>query len=259
MAMAVAASAGSPQEQPSSQASNIATDRPTDSASPVLVPRGTLQFELGYKFSRLDVDSGRTDTQSLPDMLARFGINDRVEARVTATGWDFRSGTEKRTNGFNDISLGAKVAVSDEGGGRPQLALLADVSLPVGETEFTDDYVIPKVLLLAAHTLTDRLGLTYNLGPSFVTTKMGTGTRTDTSLNYAVALSGAATGPISLFGELYGAFAFGPDRSDSHSFQVGTTVLISRYFQIDVRGGFGLVESEPDWLAGAGLAFRLPH
>jgi hypothetical protein len=28
--------------------------------------------------------------------------------------------------------------------------------------------------------------------------------------------------------------------------------------QIDVRGGLGLVDTVPDWLAGVGLAFRLP-
>ena len=41
---------------------SIVTDRATDSASPELVPRKTLQFELGYKFSRLD-------THSLTDRL----------------------------------------------------------------------------------------------------------------------------------------------------------------------------------------------
>jgi len=32
------------------------------------------------------------------------------------------------------------------------MALLADVSLPLGQVGFTDDYVIPKVLLLAFGT-----------------------------------------------------------------------------------------------------------
>ena len=44
--------------------------------------------------------------------------------------------------------------------------LLADVSVPVGDRAFTNDYVIPKVLFLATNSLTDRLALTYNFGPS---------------------------------------------------------------------------------------------
>jgi hypothetical protein len=250
MAIAVTASAGSPA---------IVTDRPTDSASPTLVPRGTVQFEMGYKFSRLDADSGRTDVHVLPDLLFRFGIVDRFEGRLTAAGWNFKSDTEGKKDGFTDVSLGTKIAIADERGRRPQLALLADVSLPVGESGFTDNYVIPKVLLLAAHTLTDRLALTYNVGPSLVTVKKNDERRTDTSLHYAVALSGAVKGPVSLFGEVYGAFASGRDRPDRHSIQAGTTVLLGRSFQIDVRGGIGRVDSESDWLLGAGLAFRLPH
>ena len=74
---------GATEEAPTPPIEPIVTDRPTDSASPELVPRKTLQFELGYKFSRFDTDSGRTDVQELPDLLARFGVSDKVEARRT--------------------------------------------------------------------------------------------------------------------------------------------------------------------------------
>ena len=76
----------------------------------------------------------------------------------------------------------------------------------MGAVDFTDEYVIPKVLLLATHTLSDRLGLTWNLGPSVVTRKENDVTKTDVTLNYAVALSGAIGGPFTLFGEVYGNF-----------------------------------------------------
>lgn len=259
LAGGVAAPAVASEDAPAAADDPIVTDRPTDSASPELVPSRTLQIEAGYKFTRLDGELGRTDTQALPDLLARFGISGRVEARLTATGWTFRDQATGTENGFNDLSLGAKITLADERGARPQMALLADVSLPVGAVEFTDDYVIPKVLFLAAHTLAERLGLTYNLGPSFVTTKKDGVTQTDVTLNYAVALAAVASGRVSLFGEVYGAFAFGEDRPDRHSFQAGATVLLTRTFQIDVRAGFGMVDNEPDWLAGAGLALRLPH
>jgi hypothetical protein len=237
----------------------IVTDRPTDSASPALVPRRTFQLEWGYKVTRLDTDSGRTDTHLLPDLLARFGISERVEARLTTTGWTLENTSTGKERGFTDVSVGAKIALADERERRPQMALLVDVSLPVGHVEFTNDYVIPKVLFLAAHTLTDRLGLTWNLGPSVVSRNTDEGTQTDLTLNYAVALSGAAGGPFSLFAEVYGNLAFGENVPDSHSFQVGTTVLLSRTWQVDVRGGIGMVDNVPDWLAGAGFAFRVPR
>jgi hypothetical protein len=259
LASAAPASADMAADVTSAKEKPLVTDRPTDSASPELVPPRMLQVELGYKLTRLDVKSGRTDTQELPDLLTRVGIHERFEARLTATGWTFKNIDTRKQNGFNDLSLGAKIALASGAGTRPQMALLADVSLPLGQPGFTDDYVIPKILLLATHTLADRLGLTWNLGPSLVTRKTGNVTQTDVTLNYAVALSGAVGGPVGLFGEVYGKFAFGQEAPDSHTIQVGTTVLLGRNWQVDVRGGVGMVDNVPDWLAGAGLAFRLPY
>lgn len=246
-------------EEPKAAAeSPIATDRPTDSASPGLVPTRTLQFETGHKFTRFEDDGEQTDSHTAPDLLTRYGINRRVEARLSVTGWTIQDSSAGGADGFNDISLGTKIALAEELGRRPQMGLLVDVSLPVGQANFTSDYLIPKVLFLAAHGLTDRVGLTYNLGPSLVTSKDDGGRRTDVDLNYAVALSGAVGASVSLFGEVYGAFTFDGDRPDRHAFQAGATVLLTQNLQIDFRGGFGMVDNEPDWLAGVGLAFRLP-
>ena len=72
--------------------------------------------------------------------------------RLSATGRSFESIKVGKEDGFNDLSLGVKIALAEERGKRPQMALLADVSLPLGRVGFTDDYVIPKVLLLAFGT-----------------------------------------------------------------------------------------------------------
>jgi len=82
--------------------------------------------------------------------------------------------------------------------------------------------------------------------------------QTDLTLSYAVALSGAVGESVSIFGEAYGAIVYGEDLPDRHAVQVGTTVLINRNVQFDVRGGLGLVDDVPDWLAGVGVAFRVP-
>ena len=258
-ANAAVASAQTTEEEAKTVPGPIVSDRPTDSASPELVPPKTFQLELGYKFTRLDAPSGRTDTQEAPDLLARFGINEKLEARLTATGWSFKNLETGKEDGFNDLSLGVKIALAEERGKRPQMALLADVSLPVGAVSFADDYVVPKLLLLATHTLSDRLGLTWNLGPSVVTRDENDVTKTDLTLNYAVALSGGVGGPFTLFGEVYGNLDFGQGFPDSHTFQAGTTILLGRAWQADVRGGIGMVDNVPDWLFGAGLAFRVPR
>ena len=240
-------------------ATTIVTDRPTDSASPLLVPRHTFQAEAGYKLTSLDNDGNRIETHVAPDLLLRYGFSKSFEGRLVAAGWTIEDSDSGSQDGFTDLSLGAKFPLGDERGRRPQMGLLVDLSLPVGADEFTSDYVIPKVVFLASHTLTEKLALTYNAGASLVTSKNENGSRTDADLSYAVALSGSVGGTVSLFGELYGAFATGAGRPNRHSLQAGATILLSRVLQIDFRSGLGLVDNEPDWLVGAGLAFRLPH
>jgi len=237
----------------------IVTDRPTHSASPVLVPPQTFQFEAGYNFSRNEDGMDSTDAQVLPNLLARYGINHAVEARLVISSLNIKRSADGKTTGFSDLTLGAKIALADESGARPQMALLVGVNLPVGHSDFTSEYVIPKILFLGTNSLSNRLGLTYNLGPSFVTEKSHGGSDTNIDLNYAVALSGSVGGGFSLFGEFFGAFAFGRSQLDRHGFQAGTTILLSPLFQIDFRAGIGQSDNENGWLVGAGLAFRVPH
>jgi hypothetical protein len=255
VAISPVVSAQSSEEMDTPPPGPIVTDRPTHSASPVLVPPRTFQLEAGYKFSRNE----DVDVQVLPNLLARYGINQAVEARLVAADFNIERSADGKKTGLSDISLGAKIALADESGARPQMALIVGASLPVGHSDFTSEYVIPEILFLGANSLTDRLGLTYNVGPSFVTEKGNGGSDTHIDLNYAVALSGSVGGVFSLFGEFYGAFAFGTNRSDRHGFQAGTTILLRPLFQIDIRAGIGQSENENGWLVGAGLAFRVPH
>jgi len=252
-------SAQSSEEMDTPPPGPIVTDRPTHSASPVLLPPRTFQLEAGYKFSRDDDGSDSTDAQVLPNLLARYGINQAVEARLVISSLNIKRSADDKTTGLSDITLGAKIALAAESGARPQMALLVGASLPVGHDDFTSDYVIPKILFLGANSLSDRLGLTYNVGPSFVTNKSDGKSDTNIDLNYAVALSGSVGGGFNLFGEIYGAFAFGRSQLDRHGFQAGTTILLSPLFQIDFRAGIGQSDNENGWLVGAGLAFRVPH
>ena len=256
---ATSLSAQSSEDSAQSEVGPIVTDRPTDSVSPTLVPQHMFQVELGYKFSRLEMESDQIDTQIFPDLLMRYGISKRIEARLSGAGWTIQDKASGKQDGLSDHNLGIKIGLANERGHRPHMSLLVDVGLPVGHNDFTSDYVIPKVLFLAANGLTDRIALTYNIGPSFVTSENSGEKQTNVDLNYAVALSGAAGGSVSIFGELYGAFVSGSNSLDRHNFQTGVTVLTSRRFQIDFRAGLGLVANEPDWMVGAGLAFRLPN
>ena len=110
------------------QVEPIVTDRPTQTAAPYVLSPLFFQLEAGYKFSRFEEGSVRADVHELPDVLIRFGVLKRIEARLIVTGWNFRAidflGGSVNDNFFKDINVGAKIALAEEQGPRPAISLL---------------------------------------------------------------------------------------------------------------------------------------
>jgi hypothetical protein len=235
----------------------LVTDRPTDSVSPIVVPKGSLQFEGGYKYSRLGSNNASRDLQTFPELLLRYGLGERYELRLFASGWNVRKIDNKTEENFSDITIGSKIELLPANGNWAISSVLVDVSLPTGATGETNDYVIPKVLYLGGYQLTERFGLTYNIGPSLITFKEAGERETRWDLNYSLALSATVRPDISVFAEVYGAVIEGSTRNRS-DVQVGTTIMVAPLVQLDFRVGAGLTSASPDWFTGAGLAFRIP-
>jgi hypothetical protein len=235
--------------------SPIVTDRPTDAASPLLVAPGRFQIESGYKVTESDSGTRSTYRHLAPDLLLRAGITERLELRAFAPGWAWESGAGN-TSGFSDISLGAKIHLAEENGLRPQSALLVEATLPTGSDELTADYTIPKVLFLGSHTLSDRWSLTYNAGPSFVTSKVNGAREERVEWNYALGTAVALDHGLTVFAEIFGAAIDDNRADDRRSLQAGATWLLSNRLQLDARAGSGLISSEPDWFVGFGVSLR---
>ena len=139
----------------------ISTDRPSASAAPGVVPRLALQFELGYEIARTESQEVSVDTRSFPGLLARFGVLETLEARLTMNGWSFTDAATGDESGFKDMGLGAKWAIAPGNGAWRQTSLLAEFTLPVGEPGFTGDFSNPRFLGLFTNQLNERLSLTY--------------------------------------------------------------------------------------------------
>ena len=234
----------------------LVTDRPTDSVAPVVVPKRSFQVEAGYKASDIDSEKGDGTSHVFPELLMRYGFSDRFEGRLYASGWTIEDKSTGSEYGFSDINIGTKIFLAEEKNYYPAMALLIDVSVPLGSTELTSNYVIPEVLFVGSNTLSEHLSLTYNVGPSYVTYKEAGQRKSDWDMSYAIALHGPVNESISWFSEIYGTYIYGRKIPDRHNLQAGTTIALSSGIQLDFRGGIGLVSYEPDWFAGAGIAFR---
>ena len=107
----------------SAQSAEMVTDRPDQTESATVVPRGLVQVETGYLFAR----DGGMDGYAVPGTLARIGLGGRTELRIGHAG--IVGGSGRR--GAGDSELGAKINLIERADGwRPALALLGGLSLP---------------------------------------------------------------------------------------------------------------------------------
>ncbi len=242
----------------------IVTDRPDQTESSVAVPPGYAQLEFGWVLTEDEAGAARLREAEVPGALLRIGVRDGLELRV---GWSGHLSQELREGplhseeeGFGDASLGAKLELRPEDGLLPEVAVLATVSLPVGEPGQSSERPDPELRLSLSHTVSERLALGYNFGVAWESEPDEAGERhTLSAALYTLALGiGLAErwgAFVELFGEIPASAAAGP----AHSLDAGITFLVLTNLQLDLSGGVGLSSAAPDWFVAAGLSVRFPR
>jgi hypothetical protein len=234
-----------------SQESEIVTDRPDQSNTPLLVPKGALQIETGFIVEKQNSTIVDQTNYTYNNSLLKFGINEHFELRFNV-GY---IGTRKiiddiRLNqGLAPISLGVKIKLADAKGGWPQAALISNISLKSRAKEFTPAYTANDITISCAHELTRHLTVTYNTGIKW------NGNSPEATFFYTLTLGYTITNKLGAFTE---AYSFFPERhKNDHCVDGGFTYKFSPKFQYDISGGLQLECNSPDFFVSTGLSFRL--
>ena len=240
----------------------LVTDRPDVTESAETVRRGAVQLELGYLFARFSDDFESVDVQAMPATLIRVGLDPRVELRIEWAGLLGESresgGLRSEESGSGNTVFGVKFKVREEQGASPQLAVLVDAVLPTGSKSFRADRLEPAVRVAASHTLTERIGLAYNLGFGALTLDESPSDFDTRGLGrYSVSLAIAVHDKVGSFVELFGFLP--TEGGPAHALDAGFTWLTSPNVQLDLSGGVGLNDRAQDWFVGGGVSFRLPR
>ena len=234
----------------SAQSPELVTDRPDQTESATVVPRGLLQVETGYLFTR----EGGVDSHAAPGTLFRIGLGGRTELRLGHAGV---MGTEGR-RGAGDSELGAKVNLIPRAvGWRPELAILGGLSLPTGDSRFSSDGADPSFLVAFAHELAPRLALGYNAGAAWESS--ADHPDRDAFVVYSLALGVGLTDGLGAFFEVFGDRQVTGPVGSSVSADTGLTFLLTDVLQLDISVGRRLRGPADDLFVGAGLSLRMPR
>ncbi len=220
----------------------LITDRPDFTESPVVVPQGSIQVELGGTAE----SSNSSTVYALGETLVRYGFFKSLELRLGAPS---RISGDVDDAGFNDASIGLKWELGSMGD-TWDVGLIGIVSLPTGDEDFSSDAVDPSFILAAGGQLTERI----SLGTQF---QGWYGTFGDDRLfdwGGTVVLGLPLTEMLSGFAEL--AFIVPEEGSTQTVVHGGFALAVGRLGQIDIHGGVGVSDAAPDSFFGAGFSFR---
>ena len=227
----------------------ISTDRPDQTESAQLVPRGMVQVEGGAT-----VASNRgARTTSYGEILVRAGVHDAIELRVEPFTYTSLSGSgAPESGGVEDLAIGVKVPLfRHDSASRfvPDISVIGTTSVPTGARPFRADGAQPGGVLAADWSLAERLSFGSNL-----TMRRG---RTDGERYWergASATFGFALGErAGMYAEWF-AVRDTRDPAAVHVLNSGITYKLSSDFQVDARLGRG--NRDHGTFGGIGVARR---
>ena len=200
--------------------SQLTTDRPSQTDSPLVIETGYIQIETGVSAEEI---------QSNINSLVRIGILNGVELRINSNYIINDEISFQKKSSFGDFELGSKFTILDKDQINTNVSFLTYLSIPTAPEVFSFNNYGFLNKLLVSHNLTSDSEIGYNIGYNkFI--------NYDGKYIYSVVY-GKTLQSFSIFFEL-----FGDSNSDTFNsnFNSGLTYLIDNDKQIDLSIGKGL-------------------
>ena len=228
------------------QTEPIQCDRPDQTETPSIVPKGMFQVETGFTFQKNDEIS---NTNSLPSVLWKYGVNENFELRLI-TEFVAEKFNDEKSSGFTPVLIGFKVKLCEEKGIIPKTSFIGHIGLPnIASSKYKSDFVAPEFRFTMQHTLSQKFSLSYNLGCEW------DGMTPKTTFIYTLTTGYSINKKLGCYAELFG---FAPEKDKTnHNFDGGFTYLINNNFMVDLSSGIGITENAPEHYVAFGFSFRI--
>jgi hypothetical protein len=232
-------------------------DRPHFPEASTAAGKGRIILESGYTFTQKD---GSLISHSYPEALVRIGaFANWLEFRVGQNFINQREtegGVTTVSSGAQDLYLGFKLALTEQRGWLPAIALIPQMTIPTGSSAVTARRVLPGLNVdFSWEIIKDFFGIEVLVANNQVKDDLGAFRH-----ELATGLTGTfqVTKQLELFAEWDAFYPSGSLASAaSRQYAVGGLVyFITRNFEVDARAGVGVNGRSNDFLAGVGFAAR---
>lgn len=230
------------------QEGRMETDRPDQTESPFLTKKKYIQAEVGFNYEK----SGELRTLVHPTILWKYGFCSRFELRVitevvsSETPLMIPSGNEIET-GLLPVKIGGKIRLWEEKGLLPKTSVIFHIAPSnIGSKKFYTSHWAPNCVLTMQHTLSENIGLGYNLGFEL------DGEGGSPFWVYTIAPGFNIGKSWYSYVEMFGAVR--KNEMPKHNVDGGIAFYFSDNTKIDFSSGFSLSESY--WYSAFGFSFR---
>ena len=232
-------------------------DRPHFPEASTTVGLGRAVVESGYTFT---TKGNSLVSHSAPEALLRVGmLADWFEFRIGQNFIDQQqtvAGTTKSAAGAQDLYLGVKLAVTEQNGLLPAVAIIPQMTVPTGSRALTADRILPGVNVDSSWEVIKNLfSIEVLVANNLVQDDLG-----DIRHELATGLTGVyqITKKVEGFAEwdaFYPTGGVGPI-GPRHQVVAGLVYFVTADFAVDARVGAGLNSRSNAFLAGVGFAAR---
>jgi hypothetical protein len=233
------------------QPAPIVTDRPSFTASSIVVPAGSVQAENGF----LDNSTQTLRTLDGPETLVRFGVLSKTELRFNVPDYYYNENTglaagAPTASGFGDLAVGVKQQLGPTRNGF-DVSVVAYVSFPTGAQAISSHWYDPALQVPWSHPLPAKWTLAGMLSLYWPTQ----GGERNLTGEPTILLDRQLTRPWDVFVEYVGDFSErGGPRNLLH---FGTTLKIRGVHQLDYHVGVGSNAGTTFDFFGFGYSLRI--
>ena len=249
--------AGEKGKDQSGEEDRLDPDRPHFPEASTAVGKGRAVLESGYTFTKKD---GTFLSHSYPEALLRVGMfADWFEFRIGQNFINQRQtvqDTTTNTRGAQDLYLGMKLAMTEQKGILPQVAIIPQMTVPTGSKEMTAGRILPGINVdLGWEVVKDFFDIEL-----LIANNLAQDDAHNAGHELATGLTGVfqLTKKFELFAEWDAFYPMGAMRSSGpqHYAVGGLAYFITPNLAVDARAGVGLNSRSNNFLAGVGFAAR---